>query len=66
MTNWTPENLNKKWYVVFNDLIGGWSIQTINKSPSFLKEEEYHCFVGDIMSKTIARHIVEMHNEHLA
>jgi hypothetical protein len=59
--------LGEKWFVVVNDLVGGWSIANVDKP---LSEMNFHSGgereVGDFWSKEIAEHIVKMHNIYLS
>lgn len=52
--------LYRRWYAVPNDLIGGWSITTIDVPLSSLDgAADWH--VGDFLTERIARHVVDLH-----
>lgn len=53
------------WYVIKNDLIGGWSIGTEDKPMSQYEYPGEHRVIGDIISKEMAEHIIEGHNLYL-
>ena len=49
------------WYVVPNDLIGGWCIMPVPLSPGVVHVPE----VADFLSERNARYIVDLHNARL-
>lgn len=60
------DSINQKWYLHPNDLIGGFSINNVDKPLSqcdFRKDEGE---IADFMMEEDAKHIVELHNEWLA
>lgn len=54
-----------EWYVVQNDVIGGWDISTLNKPPSQYTREEIQQFptIAECTFKSVAEYIVQLHNE---
>lgn len=59
--------LLKKWYVVVNDLIGGYCICT--EDVKFCSEVETRSgvnYVGEFLTKEMAEHIVKIHNKWLS
>ena len=50
------------WYVVPNDLVGGWSIATVNKPMSQQNQLLRRVFIADVASKALGEHIVALHN----
>ena len=54
--------LKLKWYVVVNDLIGGYAISHINKPLSEHNYKAGEGELGDFLTQEIAEHIVELHN----
>lgn len=58
------------WYVIENDLIGGWDISTVNKPAS--QHRRPGTDPGDIEvawglpNKIVAEYIVGLHNRHLS
>jgi hypothetical protein len=55
--------LDAEWYVVENDVIGGWAISTVNKPVSEIDPRSYGVYiVGEMLSLDTANHIVELHN----
>jgi hypothetical protein len=57
--------LLKPWYVVPNDVIGGWSIASVDKPVSALLPHAREFEIMDCLDKSTAQHIVTMHNESL-
>lgn len=53
--------LNRAWYVRENDLIGGWCVMPVDLPPSSGVYE-----VADFVSRSVAEHIVELHNTWVA
>lgn len=53
------------WYVVDNDLIGGYSIATTNKPESQHNVYEGDYTVGTFMTLHSAQHLVQLHNNWL-
>lgn len=59
--SWMRDLLFSKWYAHPNDLIGGWSIMSVDSPPSQTKYNEVACFTDELL----ARHMVRLHNEYL-
>lgn len=58
--------LQVKWFVVVNDLIGGWCVRTSPLLPSEVVDREVDGWdVGDFLTEEIAKHIVELHNREV-
>ena len=51
------------WYAVPNDLIGGYSVSTVNKPDSQHNVYEGDFEVGTFMTLESAQHIAEIHNQ---
>ncbi len=51
------------WYAVENDLIGGYSVATVNKPESQLNVFNNEFVVGTFMTQELASHIAEAHNK---
>lgn len=63
MTDHTRIILDAEWYVVQNDLIGGWAISTVDRPLSEIDFREHGVYVvGEVISLAIADHIAELHN----
>ena len=63
MTDHLSLILNSKWYVVENDVIGGWAVSTVDKSVGDTDPRQYGVYiVGEVLSLDVAEHIVELHN----
>ncbi len=60
-------DLTQKWYVVENDIVGGWAISPYDKplSEHNTTSSEPERYIADAMSKRTAAHIVEIHNSWL-
>jgi hypothetical protein len=54
--------LKKKWYVVPNDVIGGWSVTTVDKPVSALMPRAGEFEIVETISKETADHVVALHN----
>lgn len=55
--------INREWFVVADDVIGGWAIATVDKPVSEIDTRDGTEFVlGDFISKEITEHIVRQHN----
>lgn len=59
-SNLQAEYEKLEWFVKRNDLIGGYCIMAINLYPSCGLPE-----VADFISKSIAEHVVKIHNDWL-
>lgn len=57
--------VNQIWYVVVNDLIGGWSIGNVDKPLLQHDMLNGDRMIADVLSKELAEHIVELHNNEL-
>ncbi len=51
------------WYAVENDLIGGYSIATVNKPESQMNVFDDEFVVGAFMTHDLAQHIADIHNQ---
>lgn len=58
--------LYAKWYVIVDDLVGGFSISHINTPASQQDHRIGEGSIADFMSKEIAEHIVVLHNNWFA
>jgi hypothetical protein len=56
------ELLAATWYAQPNDLIGGWCVMDVAQTPGAASRPE----VADFTSQTLAAHIADLHNQHLA
>lgn len=54
-----------RWYVIENDLIGGWSIGTEDRPVSQYNYPGDYRVVADVLSKELGQHIVDVHNTWL-
>lgn len=52
-----------KWYAKPNDLIGGWCVMPIDKTPGSAPKAVYE--VATFCSKETAEHIASLHNQSL-
>ena len=50
------------WYAVLNDLIGGYSVATVDKPDSLHNVYEGDFEVGTFMTREAAQHIADLHN----
>ena len=63
MVDHTKLILDAEWYVVENDVIGGWAISTVNLPVSGIDPRKYGVYiVGEMLSIRVAEHIVDLHN----
>lgn len=58
----TEELVNCYWYAVTDDLIGGYSIATVNKPESQIDVWREEFTVGTFMTLAAAQHIAKVHN----
>lgn len=59
--------LNVKWYVVDDDVTGGWAVATVNEPVSQFLGYGYGRAVADgFFDRDHAEHVVELHNDWLA
>lgn len=56
------ELMHCMWYVVENDLIGGWSISNVNKPESQRDPYAEEFEIGLFITKAVAEHVVFQHN----
>lgn len=56
--------LYERWYVIPNDVVGGWSIATTNKPLSQIMGLE-PVVADDVLTQEIANYIVAVHNYRL-
>lgn len=62
----TEDDLNESiWYVVVDDLVGGWAITTADTPTSQINPWNGEFEVGVFMLKEAAEHIVKLHNDWL-
>lgn len=63
----SPDLLGERWYAHPNDLIGGWAILNRDHPPSHLNRnvDPDARQIGDVLGEQVARHIVDLHNQHL-
>lgn len=52
-----------KWYVVVNDLVGGWGISNVDKPYSQHNFKSGDVMLGEFISKPLAEYVVALHNE---
>lgn len=57
--------LHGRWYPVVNDLVGGWSVATTNKTVAELNLLLSEFDVADVWNEEIATQIAELHNAWL-
>lgn len=69
----TPYSLDTEWYTVPNDLIGGWSIATVNLPMSLVERGQDQMtdkpgvlsyWIADVWSEELGKHICQLHNSH--
>lgn len=56
---------NLKWYVVVNDLVGGWAVSHIDKPLSEQDARQGEGDIFDCCSRPVAEYIVLLHNTRL-
>jgi hypothetical protein len=52
----------ERWYARENDLIGGWSILNVDKSPSACDWAQNEIEIGCFLREADAKEIAESHN----
>lgn len=58
--------LTQRWYVLVDDLIGGYAIANVDKQrTSALDWRQGDSELGSLVSQEVAEHIVRMHNLRL-
>jgi hypothetical protein len=55
--------LFEPWYVVEDDVVGGWAIAMVNKPLSEILGREP--VIGEMLTKELANYIVTLHNYRL-
>jgi hypothetical protein len=56
--------IEQKWYVVVDDLVGGWAISTVDKPLSEVDfRDRSVVIVADTLSKEIAEYLVYLHED---
>lgn len=59
--------LRQRWYVVVNDLIGGWAISNVDKPAHALRfpphGQDY--MIADMLTRESAEHVRDLHNAWL-
>lgn len=60
---WNPFGI--RWYVVVNDLIGGWAVSHIDKPLSAQDFQHGEGDIFDSLTKELAEYIVVLHHAHL-
>ncbi len=58
----SEELMECRWYAVLNDLIGGYSVATVDKPDSMHNVYEGDFEVGTFMTREAAQHIADLHN----
>lgn len=58
-------NINKMWFALPNDVIGGWSVMNCNKPLSQVDPNKPEWEVASFASEEDAKHIVILHNSWL-
>lgn len=58
-------NLHVRWYVHPNDLVGGWSVNNVDKPVSQCDHTQGEMEVADFTTEEDAHHIVMLHNAWL-
>jgi hypothetical protein len=53
------------WYVVPDDLVGGWAIATADLPTSRLPGPNGERMIGDALTRGLAEHVVALHNRAL-
>lgn len=59
-----PNFITQEWYVVNNDIIGGWSVSNVNKPISEHEPDKGECDWIDTVTEEIAKYIVEIHENY--
>jgi hypothetical protein len=60
----TEALLTSKWFVVLDDLIGGWAVATVDKPLSEINFREPGVYVvAEMISKDMADYIVFLHEQ---
>lgn len=58
----SPRWMRAKWYPVRNDLIGGWSIATVDKTSADIEPSRGEMEIGTFLARAAAEHICDLHN----
>lgn len=56
------EIINCRWFAVIDNTIGGWSISNVNQTVADSNPYEGRFELGNFLSESEARHIVDLHN----
>lgn len=60
----TEAMLNAEWFVVLDDLIGGWAIATVDKPMSGINFRDRDVYVvAEMLSKDMAEYMVYLHEK---
>lgn len=60
----TEAMLTSEWFVVVDDLIGGWAVATVNKPLGDIDVRQLGVYVvAEMISKEIADYIVYLHEQ---
>lgn len=59
--------VNISWYAVVNDLVGGWSIATVDLPLSKINAQTFtrHNVVADFICEKTTRYVAALHNRNL-
>jgi hypothetical protein len=62
------EFMNRPWYAIIDDLIGGWAVATIDLPTSQIERRlsEEFVVIDLCLDEDVARHVAELHNARLA
>ena len=55
--------MSKPWFVVVDDLIGGFAVSNVDKPTSEIDRPDL--VITDFIDEAAARHVVELHNSWL-
>lgn len=59
--------MTMRWFAVVNDLVGGWSLATIDQPVSLINVMDVNTWVPvDCLDEATARHIATLHNASLS
>lgn len=56
--------LEQKWYVVLDDLVGGWAVANVDKPLSAHNYEKGERHWIECFTKELAEYLVEFHNKN--
>ena len=64
MSEHTETMLDSEWFVVVDDLIGGWAVATVDKPLSEIDFRDPGVYVvAEMISKDVADYIVYLHEQ---